>query len=375
MSNSASAVAEAASRIGQSVRADKLRLLFNQSAPALFIAFAIGALLAWLLRNDAPRAVLWSWVAVLGAVALIRLALFTAYFLRRPQGAALLRWERPYLLTLALASLGWGIGAAVVMSVVPLLGQVITGFFMMGMAGGALSAYSVLRRTAAVGMLSVLLPGTLWLYWQGDVLHVCLAFGSTLFMLASLRGIGITARALQESLRLSRELELAHVSAEALARTDMLTGLSNRRAFFERGEQIVSYCERNHRPLSLLLMDIDHFKSINDSSGHAAGDMALDIVGRLLQQQFRRADVCGRIGGEEFAVLLPDTALVDARGLAEKLRLAIAEVPVPFGEKTLSITTSIGVATGSYDLDVLLSRADAAMYCAKAAGRNCVMVG
>ena len=375
MSNSESAVAAAASHIGQSVRADKLKLLFHQSTPALFIALFIGALTAWLVRDEAPRAILWCWMAVLLVMSLLRLGLFAAYFIKRPQGAALLRWERPYLLSLAVASLSWGIGAAVVMSSASLLGQVIVAFFMVGMAGGALSTYSVLRRMAALATLSVLLPGTLWLYWRGDMLGIGLALGSTILMIASLRGIGVNSRALRTSLQLSRELELAHISAEALARTDVLTGLSNRRAFFERGEQIARYCQRNQRPLSLLLLDVDLFKAINDNYGHAAGDAALSAVGELLQQQFRRADVCGRIGGEEFAVLLTDTTLANAAALAEKLRAAIVALPVRFGDQALALTASIGVAAGSYDLDILLSQADAAMYRAKALGRNRVVSG
>lgn len=373
MSDSESAVSNTVQQIEQIVRADKLKLLFHLSFPALFVALATAVLLAWLVRHVAPAAVLWGWLAALSVATLIRLAMFVAYFRRQPQGLALLRWERPYVVTLMLSSLTWGLGATAVMAVVPLLEQVICIFIMVGMAGGAVSTYSAMHRTALFAMLAVLLPGTLWMVWQADEIHLGVAMGTTIFMVTSLRSIRLQASALRCSLQLSRELELAHISAEALARTDALTGLSNRRAFFERGQQIVSYCERNRRPLSMLLMDVDHFKQINDSCGHAGGDAALSHVGELLQRQFRKADVCGRIGGEEFAVLLPDTELADACVLAETLRQVIAATPIPAGAQQLSITVSVGVAAGGYDLELLLSQADAAMYRAKAQGRNLVV--
>lgn len=251
-----------------------------------------------------------------------------------------------------------------------LLGQAFTLFVLIGMAGGVLATYSAYRSTAIAGMLSILLPATHWMYFQHDELHLGMAIGATIFIVVTLRGAKILSDAMHRNFHLGYQLKQAHEIADALARTDSLTGINNRRAFFERCEQIVSYCERNRLPLSAIVMDVDHFKRINDTQGHHFGDLALRQIGEILGTEFRKSDVLGRLGGEEFAILMPDTPLDKALPLAEKLRLAIAATPIACQNKQLSITVSIGVASGIYDLASRPPKADAAMYQAKSAGRN-----
>ena len=121
----------------------------------------------------------------------------------------------------------------------------------------------------------------------------------------------------------------------------------------------------------MLLIDIDHFKSINDSFGHAIGDTVLKQVGNLLRTTFRKSDVYGRIGGEEFAILLPDTEPADAMLIAETLRKAIAQAPLQLADRQL--TVSIGIASGAGEIETLLAQSDLAMYSAKQEGRNRVI--
>lgn len=155
------------------------------------------------------------------------------------------------------------------------------------------------------------------------------------------------------------------------AHHDLLTGLLNRRGFIAGAQPLWSTANRRQRPLSLLMVDLDHFKAINDSLGHAGGDQALQAVARLLTQQSREGDLVGRWGGEEFVVLLPETSLEEARVLAERLRLAIAELPASScGGATL--TASLGVAGRSSNttLEQLVNEADRQLYLAKEQGRN-----
>ncbi|MFO8142352.1 MAG: GGDEF domain-containing protein, partial [Marinobacter sp.] len=158
---------------------------------------------------------------------------------------------------------------------------------------------------------------------------------------------------------------------------DGLTGLKNRRHFdeFFRHEQEVSL--RTGSPLSLLMLDIDHFKVFNDSHGHEAGDEALKMVGGMLGQYFRGSDTVCRYGGEEFAVLMPGAPLDEARLRAEALRRAIADTPLVYQGQSLSaLTISAGVACwpeSSADFDELFRIADRALYRAKNAGRNRVV--
>ncbi len=154
---------------------------------------------------------------------------------------------------------------------------------------------------------------------------------------------------------------------------DHLTGLVNRRAFFETAELEVQRWQRQPRPLSIVMIDADHFKNVNDSHGHAAGDAVLRHLAAGLSATFRIMDVVARIGGEEFVVLLPDTTLDDACAVASRLCQRIAAHAVEVDGTTIRYTVSAGVATMDDALagvGDLLKRADTAMYAAKARGRN-----
>ena len=157
---------------------------------------------------------------------------------------------------------------------------------------------------------------------------------------------------------------------EELSLTDSLTSLRNRRAFDERLEDAFEQARRYERPLSLILIDVDHFKPINDAFGHDTGDAVLRGVAELIADSTRQADFVARIGGEEFGVLLPETPLFEAMQVAEKIRARIAATPVA----TLDVTVSLGVANALHssvrNTPELYHAADQALYRAKANGRN-----
>jgi diguanylate cyclase (GGDEF)-like protein len=168
---------------------------------------------------------------------------------------------------------------------------------------------------------------------------------------------------------------------EELALTDGLTGLPNRRALLNRAMSGLGTARRKRLPYGVAMADIDHFKAINDTHGHAAGDQALQRLGRLLEDSLRASDEVGRWGGEEFLILLPETDEAEALRVAERLRAAVEEEPfVIEGEVTLKVTISIGVAAldapaqSALVLDALIRMADDALYRAKDAGRNRVEV-
>jgi two-component system cell cycle response regulator len=178
---------------------------------------------------------------------------------------------------------------------------------------------------------------------------------------------------LLENKHLIDELRSQKALFEELAMRDQLTALLNRRSLFEMAPRLVSEAARHGRPLSLILADVDHFKLINDSKGHAAGDLVLRELGAILLSRARGGDVVARFGGEEFVLLLPGCALEDARDRAEELRLAI-EGSKPGGVETRA---SFGVASlgEGMDFEALFQAADAAVYRAKDKGRNRVEAG
>jgi diguanylate cyclase (GGDEF)-like protein len=174
------------------------------------------------------------------------------------------------------------------------------------------------------------------------------------------------------------ELHEKNLELEVLATTDSLTGIYNRRAFTEIGKKYLESARRSQGQLSFLMLDIDHFKEINDSHGHQVGDVVLINFSRQIQALLRKSDIYGRLGGEEFGVLLFDTDVRQAELLAERIRKHIAVMETHVEEKRLSITVSIGVSClerGTHDtLRRLENRADEALYTAKESGRNRIAI-
>ena len=173
--------------------------------------------------------------------------------------------------------------------------------------------------------------------------------------------------------RKKAELELAR-----MAHTDALTGLNNRRHFMQLSEIELSRTSRHGGALSVIMLDIDHFKRINDTHGHQVGDAVIQMLASVCVEQLRDLDVIGRLGGEEFAVTMPSADSTQAMQIAERLRLAVeaASVPLPQGQPvrftvSIGVTTLVGIpAKLDHLLDHLLDQADRALYRAKNSGRN-----
>lgn len=249
-----------------------------------------------------------------------------------------------------------------------------------------------LRVNAALGLAILLLEIGVFLTLRRRVLAPLLA--STANMVALMKGrlaltlppsqrsdeIGDLQRAvatLQRSLRRTQDLEAERErlidELHQLSHRDHLTGLMNRRAFDELAPAQLAQAARQGWPLALLLFDLDHFKQVNDLHGHGTGDAALRHVARIAQSQLRSADLLARYGGEEFIALLPDCDAPSAMALAERLRLALSQQPLPMDDGSLlPLSASFGLAAerGETSLSRLFERADAALYAAKADGRN-----
>ena len=179
-------------------------------------------------------------------------------------------------------------------------------------------------------------------------------------------GAVVAFQDISERQELARQLRL-------LASTDSLTGAHNRRHFLQLLEQELARFQRYSEPTALLMLDLDYFKQVNDHYGHAAGDSVLKAFCEHARRMLRRSDHLGRLGGEEFAILLPDTDAKGALELAERLRQSIVDHPVDSGAALIRYSVSIGVALFHPDdggADAILARADHALYRAKHGGRN-----
>jgi two-component system, cell cycle response regulator len=175
---------------------------------------------------------------------------------------------------------------------------------------------------------------------------------------------------------LEDELRRRNAELDLISRTDALTGLYNRRHLEEYLVQLLSASRRHGHNMAALMLDIDHFKAVNDTAGHAGGDAVLREVAARVRSTVRREDIPGRWGGEEFLLLLPYLAVDGVRALGERLRQRIAEEPVEVSGRAIQVTVSLGGATAAdgEDTESLVRRADAALYGAKRNGRNRVEV-
>jgi diguanylate cyclase (GGDEF)-like protein len=178
--------------------------------------------------------------------------------------------------------------------------------------------------------------------------------------------------------RVTRQLQTANGELKRLATTDALTGVSNRRHFFDQVTAEIERMRRYRHPASMFMLDLDHFKRLNDTHGHDAGDRALIEVAREVRDLLRGHDLFGRMGGEEFAGFLPETNIDAAFAVCERLREVIAGIALTAGGSTVRVTASIGVAAVEIDDDAAetaLKRADRAMYAVKSNGRDGVQRG
>lgn len=215
-------------------------------------------------------------------------------------------------------------------------------------------------------------PLRLPLVFEDNLLGILWTWGKGLTS-ADLPIMSIFAKQIGVSLERARLFQ----EVQSLALTDHLTGLQNRRSLFELGRMEFSRAHRATRPFCCMMLDVDHFKPINDNYGHPIGDQVLQELATRCKNSVRAVDLIGRYGGEELIVLMPETDMETALQVAERLRLSIEEEPIKIPNGEIAVTISIGVATkdnNTTDLETLIARADQAMYIAKHKGRNCVAI-
>jgi diguanylate cyclase (GGDEF)-like protein len=340
----------------------------------------------WIMWGVLPHATLLMYDALWALVASVELVWWWRNRERINTIQECNRWHIVFVAFTGFFALFWG-GMAFWLFPEGLIHQVLLLMLLLGLAGASVSTNTVYPISFYVWIVGVLVPPMLRFASMGDEVHWAIAGFITLYFAVLIKGGGEVGDAFLDALkqrfdkgRVIQELLVqqsianqARSDAEFLARTDHLTGLNNRRAFYEIAGPIWSTGLRSDRDISVILLDIDHFKALNDNYGHAFGDRVLESVASLLRGAAREGDVVARWGGEEFILFLPETNLKAALALAERLRVSIAEMRLDYGQTPLSITASFGVvqrAESCQNVDELTSRADKCLYQAKSEGRN-----
>lgn len=239
-----------------------------------------------------------------------------------------------------------------------------------------LNSFEEQKNNTASYLLSSDSKTGIWAIKKGEELIGAIAAGSGTEKLSAKEVEYLAHLARQASVTIEHASSYAQILQYATL--DALTGLNNRRQFEIRLNQEVATAKRKHKPLCCIMLDIDHFKSVNDTYGHAAGDSVLKSVAKIIAGELREYDIASRYGGEEFCILLPFTVIKEAEFVAERLRSAVEKAQILIcDEDILKVTISVGVSSFAEDFEepkVLYENADAALYEAKKGGRNRVVV-
>jgi two-component system, sensor histidine kinase LadS len=362
------------------VLSDRLLILYATlfSLQALYIAYLSGQGFDWPLLSLALPVIGYTWnvtIAFSGAAACLFVREIAELQRFSPRIYALFGWFAVAFVVLAFANVADEVGLG---GIVVALGNLL---FVISAVTTLVVAFLAWRRDnraagwflVAWGLLEAFTIATALhlLFSQGGESAALLYYGlpSSMVAAAVLIALGVADRL--------RDQRLALTDAERRARSDALTGVLNRRSLLERLDSACLRARARGLPIALLFIDLDHFKQINDSHGHPAGDACLKAIIGPIQAELRQSDVIGRYGGEEFVVILASADAAAAQPIAERIRERVAEIRVQGFGAPIHLTCSIGIATSEM-LGVwgehLIARADEAVYAAKRCGRNCVQI-
>ncbi|UTW44613.1 GGDEF domain-containing protein [bacterium SCSIO 12696] len=362
----------------ESVLREQVSLLYRSAAGAVVSSAGLMLFTVIALWEVAPAQQLLVWGAAHLVLAIIRL-LWLRRFSQHPDSASLQGWINSFLVMVFVNGLLWGLLLSMYSSDWPLPHQFMTWIVYPGVVAGAVMALGAYF-PAFVSFVVPLILSCAWALLSiddseyGMMLLIMVVFFACVLM--TTRRYNAT---LVEAIEVKMHLQEANRKLTQLATQDVLTGVPNRRAFDYQLEREWGRSKRQQTAISLLMVDVDHFKSFNDRFGHSAGDNCLKEVAVAIAGQLRRpSDLASRFGGEEFALLLPDTDINGAAIVAENILQAVRQVNLPGiqldGASTITVSIGVSCCTPSDECDALqlMEEADRALYQAKDSGRNCV---
>ena len=358
------------------IELEKLRLTFANLPVALTLSFFVSFFLVAVLRHVQSTAYLVAWFLVSALIGLVRHLQSRRFKFLHEHEIDVRHWRLRVDIGTALSGVWWGCGALVLFPA-DLPHQVYVAFILAGVGAAAMTSYAAMRRTYFLFVLPSILSLMARIAWERTEEHISMAILVGMFLIVVVRSAINTENMITTVLELrSTNLELTRALHHE-ATHDALVDLVNYREFHTRLQHVAAMSAREKQPYALLFVDLDYFKQINDTAGHAAGDEALRLVGALLKDQLRSTDTAGRVGGDEFAVLLSGCPRERAEQIANNILSAVQKLEVRWEGKTFHVGASIGVAytdAGEYDTAAVLRAADSACYTAKRSGRNRIEV-
>lgn len=352
---------------------ERLRLVNRTLPVTLFVSIATASLLAALLRNAVPITHLVIWFVFGALVQGMRYLHHRKFMSLADADIDPGLWTTRLKIGTGLSGLFWGSAGAGLFPSGDLPHQVIITFALAGLSAGAMTSYAAIRRCYFLFVLPTILPIAVRMIMEGTEIHYTMAALTILFLGVIVRAAVETDRMINNVLTVRAEnVELTR-ALRYQATHDPLVDLVNHREFTARLTTVARQAQQYRDPYALLFVDLDRFKEVNDTAGHAAGDEALRQIGQILKSCIRTHDTAARMGGDEFAVLLPACNRDRAIAIATRTHTAIAQFTFESGGRELRVGASIGVAytdAGEHGADAMLRAADSACYAAKNNGRG-----
>ncbi len=359
-----------------------IRIIYASVPLTLFAVLANSVVLSIVQWSVIAHSTILAWFGITNGLSLIRLGLYLKFRKLGAKEEIPVYWSRLVLLVSAASGLTWGAVAIWLFPENDFVHQVFTAFVIAGMCAGAVTTLSPMLSSAYAFILFAMLPVIFRFFQTGTEINYAMAVMAFLFAIMVLSISRKLNHTIRESLLLRHERILAEERIQYQAHYDSLTRLPNRRLLMGRLKQEIARSVRHKHIGAVCFLDLDHFKTINDSLGHTVGDELLKQVALRINERIRDEDTAARLGGDEFIILLsevgdgPDEAMDNVMNLAEKI-LHLFDTPFYIHGHELRVTVSIGIAL--YPLiesstEQLLQKSDVAMYEAKKAGRNTIRI-
>lgn len=360
------------------IEIERLRLVYANLPVILVVTVASACILAFLLQSVVGITELLIWLCAGVLITLLRYLHYRQFRRLRDDAMDAKSLRRRLDAGVAISGLFWGYAGMGLFPSGDLAHQVFITFVLAGLSAGAMTSYSAIRSTYFLFVLPAIVPVMLRMAFEQSEIHYSMALLTLLFLGVVVRAAIETDRMIGNVLKVRTENAELTLALHHQATHDALVDLVNHREFNDRLRAVAKLAARNREAYSLLFIDLDHFKQINDNAGHAAGDETLRCIGRILKAQIRAEDTAARLGGDEFAILLQRCGRERAEEVATRVLAAIEGFTLHWeGGKFFRVGASIGVAytdAGEHDAAAVLRAADSACYAAKNNGRNRIEV-
>ncbi len=361
------------------VKSEQIRIIFASTVPSLITILLCSFILSVVQWDVIDHAVIITWFVLTNLLSLVRLYLYQQFKKLPPTSLISDSWYQGAINTSIASGVTWGAAGLLLFAEQSLVHQVFLAFVITGICAGAITTLSAIINAARGFVICVLIPIIIKFYLINSEISPAMTIMSLLFMTMILLSAQRLNRTIRESLEGRLQRELAEQTIRRQAQFDELTDLPNRRLFLATLQREIASAGRHHRYGAVFFIDLDRFKSVNDSLGHAVGDELLVKIAQKIAERLREEDTVARLGGDEFVVLLPevgddqDTAGAHASTIADEIReLFLTAFMIQGHEIYLTISVGIALFPTEASAEDLLKFADVAMYRAKSEGRDSV---